>query len=79
MRKAARRKMYAVGDDEVLSQAGLFFCHLLSLLLHKGSICHYIMKSLTHLWRLMQKLAPPLLIPVFIEENQNKISSVPDK
>lgn len=39
--------MYTVGDGEVLSQAGLFFYHLLSLLLYTRTILHNIMKSLT--------------------------------
>ena len=45
--RQAKGRKYTMGDSEVPSQAGLFFCHLLSLLLRTGMILHYIMKSLT--------------------------------
>lgn len=45
--RQAKGRNYTIGDGEVPSQAELFFCHLLSLLLDIGTILHNIMKSLT--------------------------------
>lgn len=46
-RRRTKGRKYTVGDSEVPSQAGLFFCHLLSLLLQTGMTLHNIIKLLT--------------------------------